>query len=95
MKKAILEILDFCRYKVVNDKCTPEELKSFYDIATKELDIRGSVSDLAEFYGQSRSNVSNVISRRYIPGKEKPKRQVTYRFGWFASIMPESWKRNR
>lgn len=93
MKHTILNILDFLRNKVDNDQCTPEELRKFSDIATKELNTNATIDELSEFYGQSRSNVSNVISRRPIPKDKKPKRRIYYNFAWFSSIIPESWKR--
>ena len=94
MKHILLNILDFLRYKVDNDQCTPEELRKFSDIATKELNTTATIDELSEFYGQSRSNVSNVISRRPIPKDKKPKRRIYYNFAWFNSIIPDSWKRN-
>jgi hypothetical protein len=95
MKHILLNILDFLRYKVDNDQCTPEELRKFSDIATKELNTSATIDELSDFYGQSRSNVSNVISRRPIPKDKKPKRRVYYNFAWFSSIIPDSWKRNK
>jgi hypothetical protein len=94
MKKTILNILDFLRHKVDNDQCTPEELRKFSDIATKELNTSATIDELSDFYGQSRSNVSNVISRRPIPKDKKPKRRIYYNFAWFNSIIPDSWKRS-
>jgi hypothetical protein len=95
MKQTILNILDFLRYKVDNDECTAEELRKFSDIATKELNTNATIDELSEFYGQSRSNVSNVISRRPIPKDKKPKRRIYYNFAWFSSIIPDSWKQKR
>jgi hypothetical protein len=95
MKQTILNILDFLRYKVDNDECTAEELRKFSDIATKELNTNATIDELSEFYGQSRSNVSNVISRRPIPKDKKPKRRIYYNFAWFDSIIPDSWKQKK
>ena len=95
MKHILLNILDFLRYKVDNDQCTAEELRKFSDIATKELNTSATIDELSDFYGQSRSNVSNVISRRPIPKDKKPKRRIYYNFAWFNSIIPDSWKREK
>ena len=95
MKKTILNILDFLRHKVDNDQCTPEELRKFSDIAVKELNTSATIDELSDFYGQSRSNVSNVISRRPIPKEKKPKRRIYYNFAWFNSNIPDSWKREK
>lgn len=94
MKHTLLNILDFLRYKVDNDQCTSEEIRKFSDIATKELNTSATIDELSDFYGQSRSNVSNVISRRPIPKDKKPKRRIYYNFAWFNSIIPDSWKRS-
>lgn len=56
MKKAVLEIIDYLRYQVVNDKCTAEELRSIYDMASESLKVSATIDDLAEFYGQSKNN---------------------------------------
>ena len=95
MKHTLLNILDFLRYKVDNDQCTPEELRKLSDIATKELNTSATIDELSDFYGQSRSNVSNVISRRPIPKNKKPKRRIYYNFAWFNSIIPDSWKQKK
>ena len=91
----ILDVLDFMGLKVRNRQCTPEELRKFSDIATKELNTNATIDELSDFYGQSRSNVSNVISRRPIPKDNKPKRRIYYNFAWFNSIIPDSWKREK
>ena len=93
MKEVILNILDFLRYKVDTNQCTPEELRRISEIATKELNTIATIDELADFYGQSNSNIRNVINRRPIPKEKKPKRRVYYNFAWFNSIIPESWRK--
>lgn len=93
MKKAILEILDYLRYQVDNDKCTAEELRSIYDMTSETLKVSATIDDLAEFYGQFKNNVSNIISRRPIPQSEKPKRRVYYNFSFFRTLIPKSWRK--
>ena len=95
MKKAILEILDYLRYQVDNDKYTAEELRSIYDMTSESLKVSATIDDLAEFYGQSKNNVSNVLSRRPLPEKEKPTRKVYYNFAFFRKIIPNSWRRRQ
>lgn len=95
MKKFVLDIIDFIRGEVEDDRCTPEQLQKIADFGKKELGAIGTIDDIAEFYGQSRSNVSNIISRRPIPKDKKPQRRVFYDFGWFASLVPESWRTKR
>ena len=94
MKKAILEILDYLRYQVDNDKCTAEELRSIYDMTSETLKVSATIEDLAGFYGQSKSNVSNVLSRRPLPAKERPTRKVYYNFSFFRTLVPKSWRKS-
>ncbi len=91
IKQVVLEILDYLKFQVANDKCTPEELRSVYNTLTESLNVDATISDLAEYYGQSQSNVRNAIARGY-PGK--PKRRVYYNFIKFAKRLPQTWKRN-
>lgn len=90
IKQILIDTLDYLRYQLVNDKCTPEELRSIKDAVIDNLDIDASYSDIAEFYGQKESNVRNVCSRRMI---EKPKRRVYTNFAAFTKILPKSWMR--
>ena len=94
MKKAVLEIIDSLRYQVVNDKCTAEELRSIYELTSESLKVSATIDDLAEFYGQSKNNVSNVLSRRPLPANQKPKRKVYYNFAFFRTLIPKSWRRS-
>jgi hypothetical protein len=92
MKEIILNILDYLRYQVANDKCTAEELRSFYEATAGNLDIDSTVRDMAEFYGQSDDNVKNVIKRHLV---RKPKRKVLYNFLDILKFKPKSWKYGR
>lgn len=97
MKDFILDVIDFLRGEVENDRCTTEQMQRIADFAKEELHCQATIDDMAQFYGQSRSNVSNIISRRPIPKDKKPQRRILYDFGWFATLVPKSWreKRNR
>lgn len=95
MKQLLLEILDFLRYKVDTDQCSAEEIRKFADIATEQLDTLATTKDIAEFYGQSESNVRNILARRYIAKEYRPKRKVYFSFNLFAKIKPTSWTKKR
>ena len=88
IKKVILNILDYLRYQVENDKCTSEELKSILEMVSESMEVSATIKDMAEFYGQSESN---VISRRPIPKSQKPKRRVYYNLAFFSKLIPKSW----
>lgn len=92
-KKTLLEVLDFLKYKVETNQCTPEEIRKFSDIAIQELDTQASIQEIAEFYGQTTKNVHNVLDRRPIPKDKKPKRKVYVSFNFFASLKPKSWEK--
>lgn len=91
IKRVLLEILDYMRYQVENDRCTLEEMKSLADTITDNTEIQCTAQDIAERYGQSRSNVRNVLSRNFMP---KPKRRVYYNFAKFIKFIPKRWVRH-
>lgn len=93
MKQLLLEILDFLRYKVDTDQCTAEEIRKFADIATEQLDTLATTKEIAKFYGESESNVRNILARRVIPKEHKPKCKVYFSFNLFAKLKPKSWHR--
>ena len=88
-KRIILEILDFLRYKVENDKLTLSEAESIARAIESNLELSGTVDDLSKFYVQPRTNVSSTINRRMI---KKPIRRVLYSFNEFRKIIPERWR---
>lgn len=88
-KEIILSFLEFLHYKIKNDKLTISEADSIAKVLEKEICLRGSIQDLADFYGKSKNNVKVVINRYLV---EKPERLVTYPFGPFNRIVPNSWK---
>lgn len=88
VKKVILDVLDYLKYQVENDKCTAAELRSISDNAISHLEVDATIKDIAQFYGKSDNDVSTVISRRL----SKPKRRVLYNFAWFSKVMPKTWK---
>lgn len=89
-KRVIVEILDYLKFKVLNDDCTPAEIRSFANVVEENLDINCTAQDLANYYGQSQSNVRNVLSRNFMP---KPKRKTYYSFSHFLKFIPKSWRR--
>ena len=91
LKKQISEILGYIKYKVDNDLCTPEEIESVSRMAMENLELYGTIEDLAKFYGVPESKVRNTINRKMI---EKPKRRVYYRFLSFLKIVPEKWRKS-
>lgn len=90
MKQVLLNILDYLRWQVENDKCTMNTMESVYRAFSKNLEIDATVNDIATHYGKEQNLVRNVINRRMI---DKPKRRVYYNFMKFINIVPKSWRR--
>lgn len=88
IKKMLLEVIDFYRYKVDNDQCTDSDMRSAFNLLSNNLVCDTTIKDLAIHFDQSESNVRNVIARFYIP---KPKRRVFYDFMEFLKVMPRKW----
>lgn len=84
-------LLAFAYRQADEGNCTYDDLKRWRNVLAEALNVDSSISDLAEHFGKSESNVSNVIARRMTT---KPKRKVFYRFADFLKIIPKSWKTN-
>lgn len=70
-------------------------MNSLRNLIMERLDIFGTINDFAEFFGQTESNVRNVLSRSYIKKEDKPKRVVLRRFQTILKNAPNSWFANR
>lgn len=92
IKQLILDILDFLKFQVEEDRCTPEQLRSMYETITEDIAVDATIGDIAKHYGQSESNVRNVAARSYIG---KPKRRVYYNMMKFRKCIPASWHKRK
>lgn len=91
LKYNLSEIIGYIKYKVDNDLCTPEEIESVSKMAMENLELYGTIEDMAKFYDVPESKVRNTINRKMI---EKPKRRVYYRFLSFMKIVPNKWRKS-
>ena len=91
IKKLLLEIIDYYRDKIANDNCTEAEMRDIFALVSSKIVGDSTIADIAEHFGQSESNVRNIIARRYIG---KPKRRVSYNFFKILDIVPKSWLKN-
>ncbi|MBO7510248.1 MAG: hypothetical protein J6T35_03610 [Bacteroidales bacterium] len=89
-KKYLIETLDYYKKRVSEDACTMEEINSVAKTLEENMQIHGTISDFANFYNVSESNVRATISRKLIA---KPKRKLLYPFHKFAKIIPENWRK--
>lgn len=90
IKKNLKDLFLFGIYKLDNNQCTPEELRSLERMAEGNLEMDASIKDIATFFGQSEVNVRSTINRKLLA---KPKRKVLYPFLKFLKIAPESWRK--
>lgn len=79
MRQTLINFLTYCIERLRNGECTEEELESAYREVVTHIDVRGTCDDFARFYGQPKTNIRNVLSRRYIPETQKPKLQTCNR----------------
>lgn len=89
-KQILSEMLAYYKYKVDNDLCTMAEIESAQKALTENMEIYGTIEDLAKFYGVSTGNVRATISRKLLA---KPIRRVFYPFHKFLKIVPSKWRK--
>lgn len=88
--KLLSEILGFYKYKVDNNLCTMDEMNDAIKALESNMQIHGTISDFARFYGVSESNVRASIARKLFA---KPKRILLYPFHKFIHVIPDSWRK--
>ena len=88
IKKELRAILRYYDQRL--DSCTMQEVRSVYRTLVQNMEIEGTITDFAEFYGVSEGNVRSTINRKLAA---KPKRKVFYPFHKFSKIVPEKWKK--
>lgn len=89
-KQILSEMLAYYKYKVDNNLCTMAEIESAQKALTENMEIYGTIEDLAKFYGVSPGNVRATISRKLLA---KPLRRVFYPFHKFLKIVPTKWRK--
>ena len=89
-KEVLSEILAYYKYKVDNGLCTMEEMESAKKALEENMEIHGTIEDIAKFYDQTPGNVRVAINRKMIA---KPKRKVLYPFHEFVKIVSDKWRK--
>lgn len=87
----LLDVVRSWERKLINNDCTPEEIRSLYNIAQDNLDVLVTERDLAEMYHKPRASVRVAISRNNLTEKNPPKVRKFYSLKAFRKIMPKSW----
>lgn len=90
--KILSEILGYYKYKIDNNLCTMDELNGALHALEENMEVHGTISDFAQFYGQPESNIRATIARKLLA---KPKRKVLYPFHKFAKIIPDKWRNKK
>lgn len=92
VKDVLLGVLNKWKQDLVNGRCTLQQMRSLLNIVVENVDMDASLDEIADHFGQSKNNVSNVIARRYIG---RPKRKVLYPLQKIIQIVPQSWLRRK
>lgn len=90
-KRLILDILDYLRFKVENDKLTMSEADSIARTIENNLELTGTAEDFSAFYNRPKEHIRVVINRKLL---SKPKRRVFYPFSAFRKVVPDKWRSN-
>ena len=88
VKKNLKELFQFGIYKLENNLCTPEEIRSVERMIESNLELDGTITDIATFFDKPEVNVRVVINQKLIA---KPKRKVLYPFIKFLKVVPKKW----
>lgn len=89
-KQYLSEILGYYKYKVDNNLCTMAEINDASKALAANLEVYGTIGDIADYFGKSKDAVNGIIKRNVA---EKPKRNIVlYRFKAFLKRVPTSWR---
>lgn len=88
VKRNLREMLEFGIYKLDNNLCMPNEIRSVSRMVEGNLEMDASIKEIAEFFDKSEVNVRVAINQKLIA---KPKRKVLYPFIKFLKIAPSKW----
>ena len=89
-KEYLIEILEYYIFKLKEDKCSMDEIESVTKAVEQNMEINGTISDFAKFYGVPETTVRTNIFRKMFA---KPKRKVLYPFHEFLKIVPDKWRK--
>lgn len=86
----LIATLRFWIKKIKRGDCTREQEMAVLNAIDSVGDVKGTIEEIAEFYGKSKDAVNGVIKRSYVG---KPRRNVVlYSFSKFRKIAPKSWR---
>lgn len=89
-KKYLIGVLEFYIDRIKSNTCTMSEIESAARTITENMEVYGTISDLAKFYGKSENAVKMQINHKMI---DKPKRNVVlYPFQKFHKLVSDKWR---
>ena len=92
-KGIVLEFLVFLKSKIENDTLTIGEVESIGRMIMENMELFGTIDELAAHYNKSKDAVNGVIKRRMI---QRPRRNIVlYSLNAFSKIIPNSWRKSR
>lgn len=92
IRETLDDCLELMQHKLRRGKLTAGDLRALLDMLVGGGGVSATVADLAEFYGETETNVRSVIKRRVVG---KPRRRVYYDFLEFWRVVPRMWHERR
>lgn len=92
IKQIVLDILDYLRYQVENDKCTAEELRDITETFVERVGVDAMAEDAAKFYGVSENSIRQLPNYTPVP---KPKRHSYFNLTKIAIFKPSKWSKKK
>ena len=90
-KEVIRQTLKFWLFKLDDNSCTMEEIRSLSK-AAENLNVIGTAEDFSKFCDKPEVEVRKVINRKVL---DKPKRRVYYKFQSFIKNVPSKWLKDK
>lgn len=92
MRELLLQTLRAWEEKLLNDDCTPEELRHLSEIVKHEVDVLVTTKEIAQIYDKPEASVKMAISRNNIQSANPPKVRKFYSLNKIRKILPVSWR---
>lgn len=91
MRELLLITLRALEEKLLNDECTPEELRHLNELS-KNVDVLVTTKEIAKIYDKPEASVKMAISRNNIQSENPPKVRKFYSLNKIRKILPVSWR---
>lgn len=95
MKKLLIDILHAWEEKLINDECTPEEIRHYSKMVSDNIDVLVTTKELSDMYHKPVPSVKMVIHRSKLAETNPPKVRKFYSLSAFRKIMPSSWHKDK